>query len=68
MGGLLYEAKKETKKSFAVRKFPKIFGFMGFFEKKTENRPFRLPTCNFLFFLQISRDLPKLLTLIANLI
>ena len=31
MGGLLFEAQKGTKKFVAVRKFPKIFSFIGFF-------------------------------------
>ena len=50
MGGLLYEAKKRTKKSFAVRKFPKIFGFMGFFEKKNRKSAISLTDLYFLGF------------------
>ena len=34
MGGLLYEAEKGTKKSFAVRKCSENFGLHGFFLKK----------------------------------
>ena len=62
MGGLLYEAKKRTKKSFAVRKFPKIFGFMYFLvfflKKKTlKIGHFAYRPVIFLDFLQCFRDI-----------